>query len=259
MPEQEALLVKLVEAARNVAADQRENFLLIRTNGPDLLFHDGFTVARQMQVITQDLDILRRAGLLDMSINRAGNREYWITPEGYQHYEQGKTRNAEPIEQVEREVRGLIESGDFADRYAEAYNKWLAAAHALWHADSQKEATTIGHYCREAMQAFATALIDRHRPSDAPTDPTKDVSRIRAVLSSVRAGLGETESKLLDALLTYWGAVTDLTQRQEHGAQREGEALTWEDSRRLVFQVAVLFYEFDHSLRRLAPPTETSD
>ncbi len=69
MPDQEALLVELVEAARNVLHDQRENFLHIRTNGPDLLFHAGFPAAKQIQVITQDLAIFQRADLLGMSIN----------------------------------------------------------------------------------------------------------------------------------------------------------------------------------------------
>lgn len=210
-------------------------------------------MAKQIQVITQDLEILQRADLLGMSINRAGNREYWVMPKGYRYYEYIKTRDAEPIAQVEREIRGLIESGGFAERYAETNEKWLAAAQALWHADSQKEATAIGHHCREAMRSFATALVDQHQPVDAPGDPSKDVARIRAVLNSVKGGLGRTELQLLDALLGYWGAVTDIAQRQEHGAEREGEPLTWDDSRRLVFQAAVLFYELDRSLRRLGP------
>lgn len=250
MQDQEELLVALVEAARGVPREQRENFLHISTNGPDLLFHDGFPTARQMPVITQDLDILARAGLLDLSYNKSANREYWIVPRGYRYYEYLKTRGAEPVEQVEQEINRLIESQDFEQRYPAAHARWLAAAHSLWHADSEADATTIGHRCREAIQAFATALVERFHPDGVPADVSKDVARVRGVLDSVKADLGETEHGLLDALLGYWGAVTDLVQRQEHGAQREGEQLGWEDSRRLIFQAAVLMYEFDRSLRR---------
>jgi hypothetical protein len=64
------------------------------------------------------------------------------------------------------------------------------------------------------------------------------VARIRSVLEHLAGLLGATEKPLLDALLTYWGTVSDLVQRQEHGAQREGESLSWADSRRVVFQTA---------------------
>ena len=251
MPEQEELLVRLVEAARAVPSDERENFLHIEFGGGDLLFHPGFPVAKQAEVITQDLDILYRNDLLDMSINKSGNREYWLTPLGFRYYQFLKTREGSPIEQIGREVRSLIESEGFATRYPEANARWLAADQLLWRADSDKDATTIGHLCREAMQAFATELLGRFDIEDADQDPAHVVARIRAVLEKAGSGLGATEGQLLEAILNYWGAVTDITQRQEHGAQREGEPLVWEDSRRVVFQTGVVFYEFDRSLARV--------
>jgi hypothetical protein len=51
-----------------------------------------------------------------------------------------------------------------------------------------------------------------------------------------RDRLGEARRHLLDALIVYWGEVLDLIERQEHGGQKEGEPLTWEDGRRAVFQ-----------------------
>lgn len=250
MLEQEALLVTLVEVARNVPTEQRQPFLHIVVNGPDLLFHDGFPNAKQAEVITQDLDILARALLLDMSYNSSGNREYWITPKGYRYYAHLKTRDAAPVEQVEREVWRLVESAAFAEHYPLAHEKLLQAARALWESDTVADETTIGHLCREAMQAFATALIERFPPDEAP-ESDGDIAQIRAVLAHVKGRLGATEHQLLEALLTYWGAVTDLAQRQEHGAQREKESLRREDSRRLVFQTAVLFFELHASLEPL--------
>jgi hypothetical protein len=49
-------------------------------------------------------------------------------------------------------------------------------------------------------------------------------------------------------LLAYFGTVSDLIQRQEHGAQKEGEGLMWEDARRVVFQTALVMFELDRVL-----------
>ena len=57
-------------------------------------------------------------------------------------------------------------------------------------------------------------------------------------------------SEMLKALVMYWGTVMDITQRQEHGSQREGGELTWEDARRVVFQTAVVMFEVDHALSK---------
>jgi hypothetical protein len=67
------------------------------------------------------------------------------------------------------------------------------------------------------------------------------VDRIRAVLSTRERSAAH--QAFLTALLSYWGTVSDLVQRQEHGAQKEGEPLTWEDARRVVFQTAVVMFE----------------
>lgn len=48
--------------------------------------------------------------------------------------------------------------------------------------------------------------------------------------------------------MNYWGAVADLTQRQEHGVQKEGEQLVWEDARRVVFQTLLVMFEVDKAL-----------
>jgi len=40
-----------------------------------------------------------------------------------------------------------------------------------------------------------------------------------------------TEQELKAALLAYFGTVSDLIQRQEHRAQKQGTPLNWEDAR----------------------------
>jgi hypothetical protein len=55
---------------------------------------------------------------------------------------------------------------------------------------------------------------------------------------------------MLDALVTYWGTVSDLVQRQEHGAAKEGEPIGREDARVTVFQTAMVMFECSRALDR---------
>ncbi len=48
----------------------------------------------------------------------------------------------------------------------------------------------------------------------------------------------------------YWKAVSTLAQRQEHGAARDGEPLSWEDSRRLLYLAQSLVFEIDRVVNR---------
>jgi hypothetical protein len=52
----------------------------------------------------------------------------------------------------------------------------------------------------------------------------------------------------LEALLNYAGTVIDLGQRQAHGTAKEGQALVWDDARRVVLQTIVVFVELDRAL-----------
>ena len=44
----------------------------------------------------------------------------------------------------------------------------------------------------------------------------------------------------------------DLVQRQEHGGQKEGEPLGWEDGRRVVFQTANVMVELHRATEQAA-------
>lgn len=172
-----------------------------------------------------------------------------VTPLGSSVFEEMHHRLGAPTQQVEEETKRYLESDAFQRSHPEAYRKWAEAAELLWASDSQQQLTTIGHLCREAMQAFATGLVDRHQPPGVATDRAGDVARIRAVLDQHRPRLGTTAAPFLEALLAYWGTVSDLVQRQEHGAQKEGRPLVWEDGRRVVFQTVVVMFEIDQALR----------
>lgn len=135
---------------------------------------------------------------------------------------------------------------EFRRRHPRAIEKWESAERALWSSDSQTKLTSIGHMCREALQAFATESLGLVGDPDADPDVQHPVSRMRTVIN------GRTQSEALrhlsDALLAYWGAFNDVVQRQEHGAAKEGEGISWEDGRRVVFQTLVVMHEVDRTM-----------
>jgi hypothetical protein len=95
------------------------------------------------------------------------------------------------------------------------------------------------------MQEFASSLL-RHEGIALPDhEVAKTVSRIRQFLASRERQMGDGVSAFFDALLVLWGTVSDLAQRQEHGAQKEGTPLGWDDGRLLVFHVMLVMYEID--------------
>jgi hypothetical protein len=247
-PEQEQLLRTLVEAARNVPRDQREKFLFIETAETCFLQHPGLP-GRQLVVYEGDVDALEAAGLL-LVAHAARSRAFDVSPLGFRAYEELQRRSDVPAQQVEEEVGRYLEADAFQRKYPEAYRKWAEAAVQLWATDSKQQLTTIGHLCREAMQAFAMALVDRYQPPDADQDKAHEVNRVQAVLSHQAARIGTTTAPFLDALLGYWKTVSRLVQRQEHGGQKAGRELVWEDGRRVVFQTAIVMFEIDHALTR---------
>jgi hypothetical protein len=151
-------------------------------------------------------------------------------------------------------VRSYLGSTHFQNQYKVAYQKWAQAEAALWGEDSASSLTTIGHLCREVLQEFCTALIEEHQSPQPNVDKTKTVDRLRSVFKHYQPTLGQRVTEFLDALLAYWGTLSDLVQRQEHGAAKEGEQLILEDAQRVVFHTAVVMWEIDRSLARIRNP-----
>jgi len=138
-----------------------------------------------------------------------------------------------------------IGTGRIQKRYPKAYQKWSEAERLLRRSESEDQITTIGHLCREAMQEFATSLVKEYRPPNVDSDPSHTANRVEAVLDMQAAQMGKTVKLFLEK---YWRKVNDLVQRQEHGAQKEGERLVWDDARRVVRQTVVVMFEIDASL-----------
>lgn len=245
--EQEQLLRDLVEAERRVPRTERQHFLILNPASavPGIqLAHPGWVSDRR--IFEGEIETLVRFGLIVITYPAPRLKAFYVTPEGFDYYGEMMRRRGEPVQRVQLSVREYVQSAAFQARYGSAYAKWVEAENLLWSDDNEKALTTIGHLLREAMQDFATALVERFRPPSVENDKTKTVSRIRSVLGARK--LGDKLTAFLDALLAYWGTVNDLVQRQEHGAARDAEPLKWIDARRVVFQVAIVMFEIDAAI-----------
>ena len=246
-PEQEDLLIKIVEAARNVPHDKRQKFFIVQTNVENYLDHPGLP-GGEIQIYFGDVEILAREGLLALEQSLGGSPNFDVMPLGLRYYEYLKTRLGKPIERVEKTIHDYLGSHDFQKKYPKAFGKWSAAEELLWKADTKQQATTIGHLCRESVQEFADTLIEKYNPINAPEDKSKTVKRLEAVIDHRQKELGSSKESFLKALVEYWKEVNNLIQRQEHDSQKEGTELKWEDARRVVFQTIVVMFEIDRAL-----------
>lgn len=249
-PEQEDLLATLVEASRNVPPGHQHKFLHSTSiGGAGRVMHGGLPRGK-LAAYEGDIEALAREGLLALGRDRYGALEFDVAPRGFAYYQHVKQRVSRPVQRIETEVRAYLTADDFRRRHPRAYEPWARAEGLLWGSDAERQLTTIGHLCREALQEFATSLVGQYQPPDADKDKAKDINRIAAVLNQQASRLGRREKALLDALLVYWRSASGLVQRQEHGSQPGAEPLAWEDARRVVFQSAVVMFEVDRSLSR---------
>lgn len=162
-----------------------------------------------------------------------------VTPEGLRR--SGKDHREHARRRIDAQVGQYLDEASFRLRHPDAYERWQSALD-LFEAHPQRHATRIGHDCREALVSFAdTALA---AADIAPMPGAGTVQKLRALIEQVGvesvAVVAHTQ-----ALVSYWGTVSDLAQRQEHAASREKEDLTTEDARRLVFHTMLVMFEVD--------------
>ena len=209
------LLRAIIEEEREVPRDQRQWLLVAGLGEGDIL--QGPT-GSQLPVARIDVEELDGAGLL----RSRGPQVYVTTAAARQLYANERSSEAAPAASAEREVRGYLDGAAFAAAHPQAHALWAQTQALLWGADSEQELTTIGHKTREAMQAFATELVERYAPPGVDPDPAHVNRRVGAVIAMHVATVGESRATLLKALGGYSEATMDLIQRQEHGAQKEG-------------------------------------
>ncbi|MBW1994514.1 MAG: hypothetical protein JRI77_08695 [Deltaproteobacteria bacterium] len=195
-----------------------------------------------------DIETLGGQGLINISYGSHGSVSFDVLPHGFRYYEVLKEKIGESTKRVETTMVKYLESQHFQAKYPLAFQKWREAEAKLWSSDTEKQLTVIGHLCREAIQEFVAELVERTKPTKVDNNKAHTVSRLKAVLNTQQDKFGDSEKAFYEALLAYWGTVCDLIQRQEHGGQKEGEPLTWEDGRRIVFQSVIVMYEIDRAL-----------
>jgi len=255
-PEQEELLTALVEASRGRPRDDRTFDLWSIDQGD---FIGGVGAEGALPALADDIETLDRRGLVKITNRgKSGGLTFYVTTAALEDEEASKRRPGGPVEQVAQEMQSIMAGTKFRSLYAVALERWGEAVDRLWGVDAQRELTTVGLKCREAMQGFATALVARHAPEEPPPNSAHTVARVRAVLDMHRSRLSGKHADFLDAVLAYWGTASDLVQRQTHGAERE-EELTWEDGWRVVFQTAVVMIELHRALEPFFQPSRGGD
>lgn len=241
--QQKELLADLVEADRLVEAGMPRHFIVLGMLQGYVLTHPKMEIET---IDPGDVRALQEYGLIRPVPSSGRDPVFEVANAGRRYYAWMKQSDTEPVERVETEARRLVEAAGFRQRHPTAYDRWAKAERKLWEAETSDQLTDIGHACREAIQLFVTDLVMEHRPEQADPDPQKTVARLKAVMA--KAGTRTTVNAFSEALLAYFGTVGDLIQRQEHGAQREGEPLAWEDARRVVFQTLLVMFELDRTL-----------
>jgi hypothetical protein len=245
--EQYELLAKFVEAHRSTPVESRGVFIASQTHDqPQATFLHSRARDLNFQGSMSDAEILADAGLLLKSYNSSGGELFSVLPRGIDVYQKKKGASP-PLDTVPADLYKFISSTEFKAIHGAAFTKWERAAELLWAADSVQNLTTIGHLCREVLQEFAASLAQQHRVDISAIEPAKTVARLKKIVEARQAGGAKKE--FLSALIAYWGAVSDLVQRQEHGALKEGEPLTWEDARCVVFQTCVVMFEISRGIR----------
>jgi hypothetical protein len=239
-PEQREMFEQMVEAERNVPRKERHWFLF-KTMERDVLQGPW----GQQEVIARDLEELAFRGYLRFG-QAAG--EYLIDQEGRERFFEEESSQLAPAERTEEQARRLLDGEAFRAAYPAGYARWSEAEKLLWSADSERDFTTVGHKAREAMQEFATELIEQHQPNEFDTNPAFVKRRFGAVIAMYRPSLGKKRATVLEALGDYAEATCDVIERQEHGGQKEGHELMWDDARRVVLNVAVVLSEFAATL-----------
>lgn len=249
--EQGELLFVLVEASRNVPREKRHKFYAMEEFGSYQckIKHEGLPNG-EGRAYMGDIEALRDEGLLTLFKEDQEMVQFDITPLGFRYYAYLKQRNGQPIQRIETQSKNYLNSELFQQKYPAAYQKWANAEALLWSTDSEQQLTMVGHLCRESLQEFANALVDQFQPPNVDPNKAHAVARVKVVLNMLFAPLGPTQKPFLDALLIYWGTVIDLIQRQEHGGQKEGNPLIWDDARRVVFQSVVVMLEISNSLEK---------
>lgn len=171
-----------------------------------------------------------------ISLDRRASAE-GIRRSGIEHRARSHNRVAAHLEQY-------LDAESFELRFPDAFEQWESGLD-LYTANPTRHADRIGHDCRAAMFMFIDAALAA-RNLDSP-EGSGLVDRLRHLIADAGPN-SKAVSAHVKALVSYWRAISGLANRQEHDAQREGEALGPEDSQRLIFYTLLVMLEIDRAL-----------
>lgn len=173
--DQVALFERLVEALRSTPKPQRTSFLYVREMGVMGVYVQGNGIGEHFP--EGDLEALR-----DEALIRFDGDSFTVPQRALAtHAELRASR--QPADEVERDILHHLDEPEFKRHFPEAHARWSEAATLLWQSDSDRELSTIGHKCREAIQEFATQLIATHGVTDANPDEAMTRDRFSAVIN----------------------------------------------------------------------------
>lgn len=243
--EQMELLSSMVEAERRLPKGKRHEFSLIPEHGRFTLAHPGFP-NKDIQIHLPDLDWLFKNYFVNKSREDQYGTALYVTPLGIKKYGLLKRLRTEPVENIERSIQKRLGSENFHNRNPIVQSCLERAEKSLWISTTKSEFTSIGHSCRDALQEFANSALTRSKATSYDPDISHFVNRLKTVLDSIDSHIGKTDKVYCNSLLTFLkDGVTPLVQRLEHGVQKKGEEVKFNDARRVVFAVMYLIYELD--------------
>lgn len=248
LPEQSDLLASLVTLARQ-SPEEVGTFTVVQ----HLM---GIAIASARRVELEDasmpnLRVLAEARLVGMAEIGAQMWQLWVTPHGFAYDQRRRSGFGQPLVGLQGEVVNYLETDDFVARHPAAHRAWKRAMASLWTQDSEQHISSIGHDCREALQAFTTELLTLTGVTSADTDTSHTKNRIRTALFGRHEQSG-TSTPSLEALIDYVDALIPAIQQAEHAGQKQGQPLVWEDARRIVFLTGLAMYELDRAVRNPA-------
>jgi hypothetical protein len=250
--EQIVLLTSLIEMIRGIPREKRIKFIGYNIIDGTARITHPHSKTKEIDTLPGDIESLDHEGLINLSSQDPYHFRFDITTKGLRYYEYLQTAEKTVPVRIEKPVRNFLNGDRFPNIYPAAFDKWSKAESKLWSNDTQDELSIVGHLCREAMQEFVTALVERYKPPAIDNIKAHDRARLRAVINYREKSLSSTLAPFLDALITYWGTLSELVQRQEHSGQKEGQPVTWDDAKRIVFHTAVIFLEIDKALSTTA-------
>jgi hypothetical protein len=242
------LLEELIEATQSLSRHEQELTLISGTDqapGELVLTSNG----KMIRALRSDIWELKKQGLVSAQWNTSSSAsiQFGLTKAAYDWFQE-RRKGADAMGGIEADIEVHLRSTGFMERFPDAYQRWAEANDLLRSSTPEQDLTTVGHKAREAMQRFASALVERYQPPDVEADVAKTINRMKAVVEVAAPDASSRRQAVLDALFELWKATNDLVQRQEHGDQKVGDSVTWDDARATVFQVGNVMFEVDRVL-----------